>query len=374
MDPSTKGLTTEITAAGLNRQPKQTQLCLLLTVFQSRLELSDGRFSRLNWFQRRTLPQQMSVKFAVRTIRWYCNSFLLSAGRVGEGFFSMKRPVGERIHVAPAFAFTHTCSHLLSPSFPLFLLCFVTPSFLSMATSHSQQGDYLFLWVDLPLSVGIWENGTQNDRMSTHSSTHSARDTFIDKWWPINSEGDLRKQSCAHRHTHHHTTAVLHLPSCKKKLQRTRTSVTHPVVFSVMKRARLRKMSKGIWKKSRDLIPWSGDGNLNGWILSVWNVWVPDSQPGCHSYFNKSCQCPSPGILSNQPRFQEEVSNTYSFPIPVLAQMRIKIKFGQKPFLLHILSNMKAEEISCKISLKFGETPSTSSTGWESYLDGVYWR
>lgn len=117
-------------------------------------------------------------------------------------------------------------------------------------------------------------------------------------------------------------------------------------------------MSKGIWKKSGDLIPWSGDGNLNGWILSVWNVWVPDSQPGCHSYFIKSCQCPSPGILSNQPRFQEEASNSYSFPILVLAQMRIKIKLCQKSFLLHTLSNMKAKEISCKISLKIGESPS----------------
>lgn len=28
-----------------------------------------------------------------------------------------------------------------------------------MATSHSQQGDYSFLQVDLFLSVGIWENG-----------------------------------------------------------------------------------------------------------------------------------------------------------------------------------------------------------------------
>lgn len=217
MDPSTKGLTTEITAAGLNCQPKQTQHCLLLTVFHSKLELSDGLSSRLNWFQRRTLPQQMALEFTVRTlfsdtaIHFYCQLGM------GWGIFPMKTPVGEQIHLAPAFGFTHTCSHLLSPSLPLFLLCFVTPSFLSMATSHSQQGDYLFLWVDLPLSVGIWENGTQNDRMSTHSSTHSPRDTFIDKWWPINSEGDLRKQSCVHRHTHSQTTAVLHLPSCKKK-------------------------------------------------------------------------------------------------------------------------------------------------------------
>lgn len=128
MDPSTKGLTTEITAAGLNRPPKQTPHCSLLTVFHSRLELSDGVFSRLNWFQRRTLPQQMAVEFTVRSLfMWYRNSFLLSAGRMGGWLgwgriFPMKRPVGEWITVTPASALTHTSRHLLSLSVP-----FVSP-------------------------------------------------------------------------------------------------------------------------------------------------------------------------------------------------------------------------------------------------------
>lgn len=93
MDPSTKGLTTEITAAGPNRQPKQTQHCLLLTAFHSRPELSDGLFSRLNWFQRRTLPQQMAVEFTVRAlfsdtaVHFYCQ---LGGGGWGGGFFPWK--------------------------------------------------------------------------------------------------------------------------------------------------------------------------------------------------------------------------------------------------------------------------------------------
>lgn len=60
----------------------------------------------------------------------------------------------------------------------LSLFCFFTLPFLFMATSHSQQGDYLFLWVDLLLSVGIWENGNQNDRMSTHWNTQFLRHIY----------------------------------------------------------------------------------------------------------------------------------------------------------------------------------------------------
>lgn len=51
----------------------------------------------------------------------------------------------EWAHIVPGFTFARTRGHLLSLSLTRFRLCFFTRSFLSMATSHSQQGDYLFL-------------------------------------------------------------------------------------------------------------------------------------------------------------------------------------------------------------------------------------
>lgn len=73
-----------------------------------------------------------------------------------------------RVHIVPGV----TNTHLLSLSLTFFFLFFTLP-FLFMATSHSQQGDYLFLWVDLLFSVGIWGNSKQNDRMSTLPNTHT---------------------------------------------------------------------------------------------------------------------------------------------------------------------------------------------------------
>lgn len=72
MDPRTEGLTTVITAAGLNCKPKQnplnSTLDAIICVFQSKLQLSYRVFLRINGFPEKILPQQITVKFSVISI------------------------------------------------------------------------------------------------------------------------------------------------------------------------------------------------------------------------------------------------------------------------------------------------------------------
>ena len=95
MDLSTKGLTTVITAAGLNCKPTQNPHPLhnsTLRVFQSMLELSYRVFLRINGFQCKILPQQTAVEFTVISIfsdtkiHFHCQTW---------GCFPMKRHANE---------------------------------------------------------------------------------------------------------------------------------------------------------------------------------------------------------------------------------------------------------------------------------------
>lgn len=96
MDRSTKGLTTVITAAGLNCKPKQkppnSTLRAIICVFQSKLELSYRVFLRINGFQSKILPQQTVVEFTVISIfsdteiHFHCQTW---------GCFPMKRHANE---------------------------------------------------------------------------------------------------------------------------------------------------------------------------------------------------------------------------------------------------------------------------------------
>lgn len=96
MDPSTKGLTTVITAARLNCKPKQkppnSTLRAIICVFQSKLELSYRVFSGINGFQSKILPQQTVVELTVKSIfsdteiHFHCQAW---------GCFPMKRHANE---------------------------------------------------------------------------------------------------------------------------------------------------------------------------------------------------------------------------------------------------------------------------------------
>lgn len=169
MDLRTKGLTADTKAAGLNCRLMQTQtLCAVLWLWADAEEFFS---SRINWSQSKILPQQTTVEFTAYTVMllFIATFFFIKGTQMkmkkkgktggagpggdlkGKDRWMMEEKAEERVHFVPAllwlalwssFAFSLLFSHsiVLLPLFGHFTLT---------------TGDYLFLWVDLPLSVGI---------------------------------------------------------------------------------------------------------------------------------------------------------------------------------------------------------------------------
>ncbi len=234
MDPSTKGLTTVITAAGLNCKPKQkppkSTLHAIICVFKSKLQLSYKVFLKDKWIPKQD-PSSANCSWihCYKYIQRYWNSFPLS----NAGMFSHEKACkwgqkGEtvqvetkkgkdtcrwwkrkrgHIHIVPGFTITHTCRHLLS----LFvsLLSIVSHLALSLYGHFTLTTGGLFV----SLSGFASHSGHLREQETQWQNEYTLEPTLFQKhiYRQVVTDKHLHThtQSCARTHTHTHTHSYI---------------------------------------------------------------------------------------------------------------------------------------------------------------------
>lgn len=260
MDLRTKGLTADTKAAGLNCRLMQTRtFCAVLWLWA----YASGFFpSRINWSQRERSFLSRPLLNS-QHILWRCYSLplfffffsskahkwkrILKKGKTGgagpggdlEGKDRCMMEEREHSVAALLWLWSAFAVRLLSSNSIVLLPLF---GHFTLAT-----GDYLFLWVDLPLSVGILrEQGTRMTEWA-HTWAHALtpRNTFLDKQRTVKSERDfffLRSLWCG-------TNARSSPPA--RVLGRNERARFAPVVSGSIRRARQRILSKGISEREQ---------------------------------------------------------------------------------------------------------------------------